>query len=273
MANIIKYSNSNSNSNYNYNSNSILDVEVVEVSAPTSKLVYYISRVREKKAGLQMRLGETRFEEATGEIKALATLHFKHGFVSGMPAAFVDGDGNTYWTVNRKGEKMFFSILINIPDVLIEKLEKELKQDDKLMERLKNPPKNQNMVSDLRGYQLHITLHPDAMARFNVIDDDFKTGGEQLSVDPSEIKALEIVTKDQEAFLRKGVQISMGAFFQVRCEAENNAVPKTEEETRYYLESLHKSGKVTKDRRKGRNKAAQEAAESGSGSTTTIEMD
>lgn len=265
-ANIIKYSNSNSNSM------ETVDVDYVEVSAP--KLVYYISRVREKKAGLQMRLGETRFEEATGDIKALATMHFKYSFVSGMPAAFVDGEGNTYWTVNRKGKNMFFSILVNLPEVMSEKLETELKQDEKLLEKFMNPPKNQKMISDLRGYQLHISLQPEAMARFNVVDDDYKTGAEQLSVDPSEVISIDIVTKDQEAFLRKGVQISMDAYFQVRCEAEKNAVPKTAEETREYLESLHKSGRVTKDRRKGRNKGAQEAAESGaSGTSTTIEMD
>lgn len=267
MANIIKYSNSSSVSN----NIDCIDVDYMEVSG-APKLVYYISRFREKKGG-QLRLGETRFEEATGEIRALATMHFKHSFINGMPAAFVDENGDTYWTVNRKGKNMFFSILVNLPEVMIEKFKEGFQKDEKLLEKFMNPPKNQKMISDLRGYQLHISLQPEAMARFNVVDDDYKTGAEQLSIDPSEVLGIEIVTKDQEAFLRKGVQISMGAYFRVRCEAEKKSVPKTAEETAEYLESLHKSGRVTKDRRKGRNKGAQEAAQSGSGSTTTIEMD
>lgn len=247
-----------------------------ELQVTNPVLVYYISRSRDRSKvgkGIQLRLGEYGGMNDMGEVKALATLHTKYAFLSGMPAAYKSETGNTFWT-NKEGrnDDTFFSVQVNFSAVQMQEIESKIEE---VGETLSKPPKNEQGRSQLRGYQLQVTLTPGAMARFNIVDDNFKVDKEEVIIDPSEVVSVKVVTFQEDGYLRSGHQIGVTQYFEVRCKAQHVQAPKTTEETREFLASLHKDpeSKARKDRRNGRSKKAAKEGAATEVKTEVVKMD
>lgn len=250
-------------------SSSTVNVEVVksaQVNAQ-SRLVFYVSRFKSTKGG-QIRLGEYGGMDANGVVKALATLHLKYGFVSGMPAAFVTPTG-TFWSMDRKEDAGFMNLQVNFSPAQMQGLEKQLTEEIK--SSWSNPPKDANFKSELRGYQIHVTLKPGAMARIQLENNDYKQGKENITLDPSEVESIQIVTGESEFYARRGHQVEFDAFVETFFAKAEDNVAKTTEEVKALLGRLHadaSEGKGVKNRYRRGNKAAEAVAKV----TSTEEM-
>ncbi len=236
-----------------------------------SRLVFYVSRYKSTKQG-QIRLGEYGGMGDDGVVKALATLHMKHSFLSGMPAAFVTPAG-THWSIDRTDDAGFMSLQLNFSPAQLQGLEKQLTEEIKGI--WSNPPKDANFKSELRGYQIHVILKAGAMARIQLENNDYKQGKENLILDPSEIEAVEIVTAESEYYARRGHQVEFDAFVETFFKPADENVAKTKEDVKALLSRLHKDadeGKNVKNRYRRGNKAAQAGANEATKVTTSEEM-
>lgn len=259
----------------NQSSASTVTVESTEIKAEPktmvqSRLVFYVSRFKARKGG-QVRLGEYGAVNDLGEVKALATLHLKFGFLSGLPAAMVTSKG-THWSMDRTEDAGFMSIQVNFSPAQLQGLEKQLTEEIKGI--WSNPPKDANFKSELRGYQIHVILKAGAMARIELENNDYKQGKENLILDPSEIEAVEIVTADSEHYARRGHQVEFDAFVETFFKPADENVAKSKEDVKALLSRLHEdasAGKNVKNRYRRGNKAA-EAAQAETKVTTTEEM-
>lgn len=237
-----------------------------------SRLVYYVSRLKETRKGVQIRLGEyVRKGDDMTDIKALATLHMKHKFLSGMPAAFVTANG-TFWSTDRKEKDQFIGIQLNFTDAQMLTIEKQLTEGIKA--EWMNPPKKDSGVSDLRGYQLHVNLKPGAMARIQMENNDVKMGKENLILEPSEVESITVVTADNDNYAHRGHQVQFDAFVETFFNSAEENTAKTPEQVKALLSRLHadaKEGRNVKNRYRRGNKA-MEASQAETKVTTTEEM-
>ena len=235
-----------------------------------SRLVYYVSRFKARKGG-QVRLGEYGAVNDLGEVKALATLHLKYAFLSGLPAAMVTSKG-THWSMDRTEDAGFMSIQVNFSPAQMMQLEKQLTEEIKGL--WSNPPKDANMKSELRGYQIHVTLKSGAMARIQMENNDYKEGKENLILDPSEVESVEVVTAESEVYARRGHQVGFDAYVETFFKSAEDNIAQTPEQVKALLGRLHadaSAGKNVKNRYCRGNKAA-EAGAAETKVTTTEEM-
>ena len=266
-------------SNLNVINASVVNVEAYEVNSASSaseanvvqsRLVYYVSRFKARKGG-QVRLGEYGGVNESGELKALATLHLKYAFLSGLPAAMVTAKG-THWSMDRTEDAGFMSIQVNFSPAQMMQLEKQMTEEVKGI--WSNPPKDANMKSELRGYQIHVVLKAGAMARVQMENNDYKEGKENLILDPSEVESVEVVTAESEVYARRGHQVSFDAYVETFYKSAENNVAQTPEQVKALLGRLQadaSAGKNVKNRYRRGNKAA-EAGAAETKVTTTEEM-
>lgn len=258
-------------------SNSTVEVIAQEVKGTQesevkvqSRLVYYVSRFKTRKGG-QIRLGEYGSVNDSGEVKALATLHIKYAFISGLPAAMVTPKG-THWSMDRTEDAGFLSIQVNFSPAQMMQLEKQLTEEVKNL--WSNPPKDGNFKSELRGYQIHVVLKTGAMARIQIENNDYKEGKENLILDPSEVKSVEIVTAESEVYARPGDQVALDAYIETFFKSATNNIAQTPEQVKALLSRRHaeaSAGKNVKNRYCRGNKAA-EASAAETKVTTTEQM-
>jgi hypothetical protein len=170
-------------------------------------MLFYISRVKLNKEGNvhQIRCGEY-VGKGDGEIKALATVHFQHEFLSGIPSYYLIGEG-VYKTPDSKPGEAKNNWTINFTSSLMEKL---MKQVNSHKEGLAKPPKDENGKSLLKGYQLIIWFKEDAVLSFKPEDKGF--GGssskwEKWTIDPSEVESIELVTSSSNEWISTGTRV------------------------------------------------------------------
>lgn len=232
-----------------------------------TRLVYYVSRFKARKGG-QVRLGEYGSVNDSGEVKALATLHLKYAFLSGLPAAMVTAKG-THWSIDRSEDAGFMSIQVNFSPAQMMQLEKQLTEEVKTL--WSNPPKDSNLKSELRGYQIHVVLKAGAMARIQMENNDYKEGKENLILDPSEVESVEVVTAESEVYARRGHQVGFDAYVETFFKSAEDNIAQTPEQVKALLDRLHADASAGKNV-KNRYRRGAQAAKAGSSEATETKV-
>lgn len=232
-----------------------------------SKFVYKVSRFLTNKQ--QLRLAEY-YGRKDDNIKALATLHFRHDFISGCPLAFVYPDGRKAFSFHRKDvfadKKLNF--VINFPHKLVEALMSQVSQD------LFIKPTTDDMgVSLLRKWQLHIELEDLAIA-----DLYQKEQGSFLTVYVPEeaVKSFSLVSTKEKAYVhtpgdaKVKLHLLMDVLFNSVTD-EDCEIPETLEETENAINSVLSKAQKRGVNRKRRREAQQKTTETSKESTKTQE--
>lgn len=224
-----------------------------------AKFIYQVSKFNVSKQ--QLRLKE-RYNSARDCVTATATLHLGvNTFLSGMFYAFQDNEGDISFSFN-KSEDVQAKVDTDI-NFKPEQLTDLLAQLTELGTTISKPPTNDDGVSELRGFQLHVVLNDDELSYYQTTDSKY---GDKLvyKIQAHQVKSVKLVTASDEAYIeapgaRKiDINLAMKALYKPTQKCEEFIKVTTVEEAKAQLLDFSKA----KSRGASRKAKKQEVVQS-----------
>lgn len=170
-------------------------------------VIFQVSRFIQKSRGgyPQLRLKE-RFSKETDKVTANATLHLLEdatSWLKGLHFAIVEDDGEVYYSFDNEDKDLRIHRQFNFKSHHLTGLRQQISD---LGDILTNPPKDDEGVSELRGYQLHIAIKSGCDVKYTMVEPkserDRKWGDKlELSVSPADIVSVKLVQHGEEEYV------------------------------------------------------------------------
>jgi len=243
-----------------------------------SKFIFQVSKFNASKNRLFLK---QRYNKAKDAVTSLATLYMDaNTYVSGMHYAYIDDDGDTSYSFDKKDEvSVKVDVTINFNPEQLETVKYQLAQAGSI---LTNPPQDDNGVSELRGWQLHVVIKPNEEITY--IKEREEQWGDKLiyKVQPYQVKEVKLVTASEEAYIEApgaskiDLNMAMQALYSTREKVEVAVKPTTIDEAKSVLLDFSKAksrGERRRQKREG-NKTVQtsNAADAIQQSTQKVEI-
>lgn len=225
-----------------------------------STVIFQISRSRFSASTaslVQLRLKE-RYNEQRDQVTAMATLHLDKLFLDGMHYCYVDEKGEKFFSFNKaEGVDFKVNFKINFEESQLEGL---VSQIQTLGDVLAKPSLDENGVSQLRGYQLHIKLIPEAKLGISKKEDDVYGSRLQQKVSPSDIAEVKIVSSKDPEYVNAPDSQTIDGDLLIRSLYE---ATKKEVEVEQTPESIKASvlSLMSKSKQRGANRQAARASQ------------
>jgi hypothetical protein len=230
-----------------------------------STVIFQVSRfVPSSKAGYsQLKLKE-RYNSQRDSVTALATLHMEEAgnpWLSGMHYAFIDDEGSAFYGFDKEDPDQRVDYNINFSADSLYDLKKQIQA---LGNKLSNPSKDENGVSELMGVQLHVQIKKGVEVKVSTIEP--KTKAEEkwgtklkIGISPSEVESVSIVVYGDSTYLdapgqRMNVNLLNAALYKKANVVE--AKPTTVEEAKSVLAGLTKYGSRKANKEAARSRQA-----------------
>ena len=217
-----------------------------------SKFVFKVSRFLPETQ--QLRLAEY-YQRRDDSVRALATLHFNHLFLSGIPLAYVYPNGQKSFSFHRKDifAEHRLNFVINFPGCMLEGLEEQLDADVFI-----NPTSDDAAVSLLRKWQLHVQLEELVVADLHQRE---ANGFLSIYIPEDTVKEVYLVnTKDKEFVHTPGearvkLELLMETMFN-KVDDKALEIPQTLEETGKVVEEV-----IGRAKKRGQSRRAKKLAQ------------
>ncbi len=185
-----------------------------------SKFIFQISKYNSVKATLRCK---ERYNARRDSVTALATLHLnQHFFLNGMHYAYQDNEGDVTFSFDKKENAKDVKVDVTV-NFTSEQLDNLRNQITELGTALTKPLTDDNGVSQLQGYQLHVSIKNGEEISYHHEEDDF---GKKLvyKVLPYQVKSVSIITAGDEAYItapgaaKIDINLAMKAIYETRKE-------------------------------------------------------
>ncbi len=200
-----------------------------------AKFIFQISKFNAVKNTLRCK---ERYNSRRDSVTALATLHLgQHFFLNGMHYAYQDSEGDITYSFDKKeaAKDVKVDITANFDTKQLDSLREQIAE---LGAILTKPITDDNGVSQLQGYQLHLVID-DSELSYHQEEDDF---GKKLvyKILPYQIKKVFICTASDEAYIahpgtaKIEADLAIKAIYETR-KVEESVKPTTVEEASVVL--------------------------------------
>lgn len=200
------------------------------------KFIFQISKYNSSKS--QLRLKE-RYNKSRDTVTTTAMLHLSgNTFLSGMHYAYQDVEGNVTFSFN-KSKDVTAKVDVNV-NFTPQQLEGLQEQIDNLGTILTRPPVDDDGVSELQGYQLHVVIND---AKLAVTQETSEKYGDKIiyKIKDYQVQAVKIVTAGDESYIEApgartvDIDMAMKALYDPTPKHEVFVQPTTVEETKAAL--------------------------------------
>lgn len=237
-----------------------------------SKFIFQVSKFNATKNRLFLK---QRYNRAKDAVTAMATLYMDaHYYVSGMHYAYQDNEGDVVYSFdkNEAAKDVKVDVTVNFrPEQLIQ-LQQQI-SDAGLA--LTKPPVDENGVSELMGWQLHVVISDDDITY--VQENDEKWGKKLIyKVQPQQVKRVFLVTAGDEAYIEApnsskiDLNLAMKALYTTR-EVEVKQKPTTVEEAQTSLLDFSQAKSRGQRRKEKKEQKQQETTQVEKASQAVIE--
>lgn len=225
----------------------------------TSKIVFKISRFNKKS---QLILTE-RYNAQKDTVTSMGRVIFNdQNFISGLHLAIIDGEGNTAFSFDKEAEDIYQSFNISLPRNLADSLQETVKA----IPALAKPSVNDNGVSTLKGYQLHVEVANEDIEVFSPSE-----GNLTYSVKGSQVVSLRVVTQAETDYVRTNSSVKMSLSMITQALHKTSQVapeaPKTASEAKDVLTKLSRAGRRASARKAYKASKQLETTQAGEGPT------
>lgn len=207
----------------------------------------------------QLRLKE-RYNDSRDQVTAMATLHMlgETPWLKGMHYCFVDENGERFFSFNKaEGVDFKTDFAVNFNEYQLKELRSSLQSLGALVT---NPIKDENGVSQLRGYQLHIELLDGVQLGISKFEDPKFGDRLQMKANSNQIKSVKLVKSGEAGYVTAPDQqqvdadILVASIFEATKKEEKPI--ETKEEAKAAVMSL-----MSKAQKRGANRQAARGAE------------
>lgn len=224
-----------------------------------SKFVFQVSKFNANKNRLRCK---ERFNKAKDTVTAMATLYMDaHHYISGMHYAFQDDEGDVTYSFdkNESAKDIKIDVTINFKSEQLVQLQQQIAEAGT---SLTKPPSDENGVSELMGWQLHVIIKHGEEITFTQERDE--RWGDKLiyKIQPHQVKGVKLVTAGDEAYIEApnsakiDLGLAMKALYTPREPATILNKPNTVEEAQSTLLDFSKA-KSRGERRKEKRQSKQ----------------
>lgn len=164
-------------------------------------IVFKISRFDAKSNQLLM---VERYNSRRDTVTSMGRVLFDNNFISGLHLAFINEAGETSFSFDRNSEMegQYHNFNISLTEEICSKLLAEVKA----LPQLVKPAKNDEGVSTLKGYQLHVKLKSEDLEVYSPSE-----GNITLSVNADNVASVGVVTLNESNYVKTGKSVTMKA--------------------------------------------------------------